>query len=142
MTYSNQPKIGFWIVAIFFLLWNLIGLGFLTIEILDPELVTDLMNEEQLELYNNRPSWYLFNYGIAIFTALFASVALLFKRKMAVLLSLISLIAIFISTGYHLRTGAWNMMNVSDQFFFILIPLLGLLLWAFARSGRSKGWLS
>jgi uncharacterized membrane protein YhaH (DUF805 family) len=142
MTYSTRPKIWFWIVAIIFLLWNLIGLGFLTTEILAPELVTDLMNEEQLELYNNRPSWYLFNYGIAVLTGLFATIALLFKRKMAVLLSLISLLSIFISTGYHISTGAWNKMNASDQFFFILIPLLGLLLWVFARSVRSKGWLS
>jgi hypothetical protein len=41
------------------------------------------MNEEQLELHNNRPSWDLFNYGIAVFVALFASIALLFKRKSA-----------------------------------------------------------
>jgi hypothetical protein len=89
------------------------------------------MNEEQLELHNNRPSWDLFNYGIAVFIALFASIALLFKRKMAVLLSLISLKALFIFTGYHLNTGAWNMMNVSDQFFFILIPSIGIVIMGF-----------
>ncbi|WP_292901296.1 hypothetical protein [Nonlabens sp.] len=142
MTYSNRPKIWFWAVVIIFLLWNLIGLGFLTTEILAPEVVTDLMNEEQLELYNNRPSWYLFNYGIAVLTGLFAAVALLFKRKMAVLLSLISLLCIFISTGYYISIGAWNIMSEPDRFLFITIPLLGLLLWVFARNVRFKGWLS
>jgi uncharacterized membrane protein YhaH (DUF805 family) len=142
MAYSTRPQIWFWTVAIIFLLWNLIGLGFLTTEILAPELLIDSLNQEQLEFYNNRPSWYLFNYGIAVLTALFAAIAVLFKRKMAVLLSLISLLTIFISTAYNLNAGVWDMMNRSDQFFFILVPLLGLLLWVFARKVNSKGWLS
>jgi uncharacterized membrane protein YhaH (DUF805 family) len=142
MAYSTRPQIWFWTVAIIFLLWNLIGLGFLTTEILAPELLIDSLNQEQLEFYNNRPSWYLFNYGIAVLTALFAAIAVLFKRKMAVLLSLISLLTIFISTAYNLNAGVWDMMNRSDQFFFILVPLLGLLLWVFARNVNSKGWLS
>ncbi|QJP33570.1 hypothetical protein F0365_03670 [Nonlabens sp. Ci31] len=142
MAYSTRPQIWFWTVAIIFLLWNLIGLGFLTTEILAPELLIDTLNQEQLEFYNNRPSWYLFNYGIAVLTALFAAIAVLFKRKMAVLLSLISLLTIFISTAYNLNAGVWDMMNRSDQFFFILVPLLGLLLWVFARNVNSKGWLS
>jgi hypothetical protein len=142
MAYSTRPQIWFWTVAIIFLLWNLIGLGFLTTEILATELLIDTLNQEQLEFYNNRPSWYLFNYGIAVLTALFAAIAVLFKRKMAVLLSLISLLTIFISTAYNLNAGVWDMMNRSDQFFFILVPLLGLLLWVFARNVNSKGWLS
>ncbi|WP_124978937.1 hypothetical protein [Nonlabens xiamenensis] len=141
MAYSTQPKAWFWILAIIFLLWNLIGLGALTRELFAPEQLTEMMNEEELELYNARPSWYIINYAIAVLSGLFACLALLFKRKLAVILSLISLFTVLISTGYNLSTGTWEIVSLSEKVFFVLIPVMAILLWLFCRSVNQKGWL-
>jgi hypothetical protein len=141
MAYSTQPKAWFWVLAIVFLIWNLMGVGALSSELFATEMITELMTEEQLELYNSRPSWYIYNYGIAVLAGVFACVALLLKRKIATLLALISLFTVLISTGYNLSTGAWDIVSTGDKIFFIAIPLFAVLLWLFARAVDKKGWL-
>jgi len=65
----------------------------------------------------------------------------LFKRKAAVLLALISLFAVIITTSFNILNGAWNIINPSDKFFFLSVPVLSICLWLFARNVKSKGWL-
>lgn len=142
MAYSTRPKMWFWIVAIFFLLWNLMGVGAWSAEAMaGSDAMMEGYTEEQIEFYNSFPSWYTWAYGVAVFAGLFACIALLFKKKQAVLLALLSLISVIICRVYEITVDAWSMMATVDKFFLILVPVLSILLWLFARSVRQKGWL-
>ncbi|MGJ8683110.1 MAG: hypothetical protein ACSHWW_00705 [Nonlabens sp.] len=141
MPYSSKPQAWFWVLAIIFLLWNLMGIGAWSTEMAASDLILDQMNDQQQELYLSRPSWYMYIYGIAVFAGLLACIMLLFKRKLAVLLSLISLFAVIITTCFNVYNGAWEIISTADKFFFLSVPILSICLWLFARSASSKAWL-
>lgn len=141
MPYSSKPQMWFWVLAIIFLVWNLMGIGAWSTEMAAPEILMEQMNEQQRELYQSRPSWYVYVYGVAVFAGLLACIMLLFKRKAAVLLSLISLFAVIITTSFNAFNSAWDIVPTSDKFFFLFVPLMSILLWLFTRSAKSKAWL-
>ena len=142
MAYSTKPKMWFWIVTILFLVWNLMGVGAWTAEAMgSTETLMENYTAEQVAFYASFPIWYTWAYGIAVFAGVFCCVGLLFKRKQAVMLALISLLAVVICRIYDLSVDAWNMMETADRTFFIVVPVLSVALWLFARSIKSKGWL-
>lgn len=141
MPYSSKPRAWFWVLAIIFLLWNLMGIGAWSTEIAAPDLLLEQMNEQQQNLYSSRPAWYIYVYGIAVFAGLLACIMLLFNRKYAVILSLITLFAVIITTCYNAFNGAWEIVTGTDKFFFLVVPFMSVALWLFARSARSKAWL-
>ncbi|WP_438961801.1 hypothetical protein [Nonlabens sp.] len=141
MPYSSKPQLWFWVLVIIFLLWNLMGIGAWSTEIAASEILLEQMNEQQQELYLSRPSWYIYIYGVAVFAGLLACILLIFKRKYAVLMSLISLFAVIITTCFNVYNGAWDIINGSDKFFFLVVPIMSISLWLFARSAKSKSWL-
>ncbi|MEO9953234.1 hypothetical protein [Nonlabens sp.] len=142
MAYSTKPKIWFWIVAILFLVWNLMGVGAWSAETMaSTETLMENYTAEQVAFYSSFPIWYTWAYGIAVFTGVFCCVALLFKRKQAVMLALVSLLAVVICRVYDLSVDSWNMMETVDRTFFIIVPVLSVLLWLFTRNIKAKGWL-
>lgn len=143
MAYSTKPKIWFWIVAILFLLWNVMGVGAWYAEAMGgSDALMESYTAEQIAFYTSFPAWYTWAYGIAVFAGFFCCVALLLKRKLAVMLSVISLLAVVICRVYEVSVDAWNMMETADRTFFIIVPLLSVLLWLFARNIKGKGWLN
>ncbi|WP_338350571.1 hypothetical protein [Nonlabens tegetincola] len=141
MSYSAKPKLWFWILAIIFLLWNLIGVGFFMGELLKPDIMYADFTDEVMEYVENRPWWFMINYGIATIVSFLACVMLLFKSKIAVPLSVIGLVGIVISTIYFFTSGITQVIPGAEQGFTIFILLMGIFLWLFARSSRKKGWL-
>lgn len=141
MTSKTKPNVLFWIIALVFLLWNLIGLAFFFTEVFASEMIVAQMNEEQAQMYADRPAWYMGNYAVAVFSGVLACIALLFKNRSAVWLSGISFIALIISTIYNFSIGAWEMVEASDQLMFLLVPIFGLILFLYALFARKKGWL-
>lgn len=141
MPYSSKPRAWFWVLAIIFLLWNLMGIGAWSAEVATPEMFTEQMNEQQTLLYQSRPAWYVYIYGIAVITGLLSCILLVFKRKYAVLLALVSLFAIIITTSFNVYHNAWNTVSGGDKFFFLVVPFMAIALWLFARSAKSKAWL-
>jgi hypothetical protein len=142
MPYSTQPKVWFWIVALFFIFWNLIGVGLWFSETLaNTEALLEGYTSAQVELHSSFPSWYSWAYGIAVFAGLFSCIALVLKKRQAVLLALFSLIAVIICRVHEITVDAWSMTGGLDHFFIIAVPISSVLLWLFARSVQQKRWL-
>lgn len=142
MSYSTQPKMWYWIVAIFFLLWNFMGLGAFLAELSDPSTVTASFTTEQLAMYNDRPWWYMPNFGMAVVCGTFACVLLLFKRKLALAFAVISLIAVSISTLYEVfMAGTWETMDAFAKAFTALIVIMDVLLVFFTRMAYRRAWI-
>jgi hypothetical protein len=131
----------FWIVSIILLLWNLMGLAAFAIELASPELVTADFSEEQMRLYDSRPSWYMFNFAVAVFAGTLACVLLLARRKFAVTLAILSLISVLVSTAYTATSGALDAVGVPDQVLFYMVLILDVVLVIFAMRAARKRWI-
>ena len=141
MPYSTKPQMWFWILAIIFLLWNLMGIGAWTGDYFYAEETMKQHSLEMQEMRNSYASWYTWVFFIAVFMGLVSCIALFFKKKNAVLFSVISLVSVAVCKGYDLSKYAWNIFDPVNKFFLIAIPVFSIALWLFTRSAKSKGWL-
>ena len=86
--------IWFWVAAIFFLLWNLMGvLSFFAHTFISEEALTKLPDNER-DLYGDYPIWTTIVFAIAVFSGLLGSLVLLFKKKWSKIAFVISFCAI------------------------------------------------
>ncbi|MFT5078728.1 MAG: hypothetical protein ACI825_001058 [Planctomycetota bacterium] len=142
-TYSKPTK-GFWIIAIIALLWNLMG----TVQFLSSTVLKDLLyetlNDTQIALFENLPSWYYIVFGIAVITGVLGSILLLMRKKLAVLLFTISLIAVSIQMIYWMfATDVIDVYGTTDALTMpIIVIITALVLLMYSRSVARKGWLS
>lgn len=84
----------FWVVAIFFLLWNIMGVfSFFAHTFISEEALAALPDNEK-ELYGDYPIWTTIVFAIAVFFGLFGSLGLLLKKRWSKLAFIISLCAI------------------------------------------------
>ncbi len=96
----TSPK-WYWVIAIFFLLWNIMGvLSFFAHTFISEEAVALLPKNEQA-LYGEYPFWTTIVFAAAVFFGLFGSIGLIFKKKWSKLLFTISLIAIIVQMGHN-----------------------------------------
>ena len=137
-----KPPVWFWVVTVILLLWNLMGLLAFIVEASMPEAVTAELNDTQLEIYNNRPSWYMFNFAIAVISATLSCILLLARKKFAVTLAVVSLISILISSAQTVSSGALDVVETVDQTLFYLVMLLDVVLVLFAIHTSRKRWVS
>jgi hypothetical protein len=137
-----KPPVWFWIAAVVLLLWNLIGLAAFAFESTMPETLTVDFNEAQLELYNNRPDWYMFNFAIAVLAGTLSCILLLARKKFALTLAILSLVSVLISSVYTVYSGALGLVEISDKTLFYLVIILDVLLVLLAISASKKRWIT
>ncbi|RLD55753.1 MAG: hypothetical protein DRJ01_16200 [Bacteroidetes bacterium] len=84
----------FWAVAIFFLLWNIMGLlSFFSHTFISDEALAALPANER-ELYDDYPMWTTIIFAIAVLGGFLGAVFLVLKKKWAKMAFIISLLAI------------------------------------------------
>lgn len=141
MTNRPRPNVLFWIIALVFLLWNLIGMAFFFTEMFASEMIVAQMNDNQAAIYENRPAWYMGNYALAVFGGVMACIALLFKHRSAIYAASVSFAALIISTFYNFSIGAWDYVSTGDKVTFLLVPIMGLLLLLYTIYALKRNWL-
>ena len=97
---TTKPSKAFWIISGVALLWNAMGVN----QYLQQAYMTDafkaMYTEEQLAIITSAPSWVIAVFAIAVFGGLLGSLALLLRKKIAIVLFIVSLIGI-IAQMYH-----------------------------------------
>jgi hypothetical protein len=91
-----------WVVGILALLWN--GAGAYTIMMAQAGRLPDVSADEAA-YYAAQPLWFVIATDIALVAAIAAAVALLLRRRTAIWLFALSLIAIVVNNGYELAAG-------------------------------------
>ena len=142
MTESTQKiPVWFWIVSIILLIWNVMGImNFMSQATMTQE-AFDALDETQKSLIENRPSWVMVAFGLAVFGGLLGCVALLLKKKLAVNLFLVSLLGVVFQFGHGLFTGSGDMFTTAMMVITILVVVLALFAIWFARMSSKKDWL-
>jgi hypothetical protein len=139
---SAIPK-SFWIIAVAALLWNLLGVAmFLMQVIMTPETLAN-MPAEQRQIYEATPVWLNIAFAVAVFGGVIGALGLLLKKRWAVTFFLISLLALLVQImGAYAVTPVWQAYGLAGLVMPVVLVVVALLLWVYARKATIWGWLS
>lgn len=143
MNATTNPTRGFWIIAVLALLWNIIGVFFWIFEhFLMTEEIKAAYPPEELELINSAPFWGIYVYGIAVFGGLLASILLLMRKKMAVGIFGISLLAILIQMGYWIfGMDSVGVMGPQSLIMPLIVIAIAIFEYFYSKGAAGNGWI-
>lgn len=143
MTTTNKPNTGFWIIGIIALIWNLMGVGAFVGQSFVSDEAKALLPPEQVELLNNIPTWVVIVFAIAVFSGLLGCILLLLKKKFAVSIFMISLLAVIVHQGHFFLTidGVGIYGYLQGLIMPVIVILIAMFLYMYSKSAASKGWL-
>ena len=101
-TASKKPTTRYWIIAILALLWNTLGvIAYLGQAYMTDETLAALPESNQL-YYSNLPAWVTAAFAIAVFGGFLGSIGLLWRKKWAYFLFVLSFVAIVVQQIHSL----------------------------------------
>ena len=139
---ATNPTGAFRAISILALAWNLIGVTMFFLQTgLTPEQIA-AMPEEQRVVYEAMPGWLAVVYGISVFAGALGSLGLLLRRRWALPLFALSLVAVLVQMiAVYALTPAWQASGASGlPMTFVIIGIAAFLLW-YARRASARGWL-
>ena len=139
---NAKPPIWFWIVSGLAFVWNLLGVvAYYTQVTMSDEALAKLPEADQAALAS-LPSWYMGAFAIAVFGGALGCLALLLRKRWAMLLLVLSLAAVLLQQLYFfVLTDLGSKQHGGALVMTIAIPIVALLLVLFARSSSAKGYL-
>jgi hypothetical protein len=134
----------FWVVSIFFLLWNIMGVfSFLAHTFISNEALAELPSNER-ELYGEYPLWTTIVFAIAVIAGMIGTIGLVSKKKwskMAFVISLLAIIPQMIHNVFFTKSievyGTVEAVTMPA-----LVVIFGLFLLWFSTSAIKKHWLN
>lgn len=131
-----------WIIGSLALLWNLVGAFDFVATQLNLEFYLEGFTEEQLQYFFGFPLWVVLCWGLAVWTAVFGSAALLLRSRHAVALFWVSLITMAVTSFYNfVLSEGLEMMGMGGALFSAVIALIAIALLIFSRAMRQRGVL-
>jgi hypothetical protein len=133
-----------WAVGILSLLWNAFGaLDFCMTESKNPAYLKGF-TPAQIEYIYAFPLWSVVAWGLAVWAGVLGSILLLARRRLAVPVFLVSLIAMVVTAVHNYLLSDWVKVmggGVGMPIFSAVIFVICLALWLYAKSMRSQGVL-
>lgn len=143
MNVAASRPLGYWIVSVLALLWNLLGMAIFFMQINMPAETLAAMPAEQRALYESTPAWVNGAFAVAVFGGALGSAMLLMKKRLALPLLTLSLLGVLVQMGYtYLMTPAFRVYGASSAFLPALLVLIALFLVWFARRSLVRGWIN
>lgn len=142
MSANSQAPRWFMVTAILALIWNLLGvMAFVGQMMMTPEMMAELPQAQQ-DLYAATPMWANIAFGCAVFGGSLGCVALLIKKSAALVLFVISLIAVgvqmfhafFISNSFEVFGPGGLIMPV------MVVAVAIALIWL-TNKAKSELWI-
>jgi len=139
---SAKPPTWFWIVSILILLWGAMGVFAFYTDVTMSEEMLAAMDDYDRRMYLGRPTWFATVYGLATWGGFLGGVALLLRRRLAIVLFLLSAVAVVVQFGWVFgvtdliaEKGAWTLI------FPIFILAIAIFQIWFANLVNRRGWL-
>ncbi|MBT8265066.1 MAG: hypothetical protein KJO41_05540 [Bacteroidia bacterium] len=144
MTNTNKPGVLFWIIGIVALLWNAMGVLNYLAQAYDMEMATEKLSAEQIAFMDALPAWNTALFAIAVFAGLAAALAFLMRKKLAVMLFIVSFVAAAISQVYWLfGTDAPEVFSDHQPYLMpAIIVILGLVFIWYSKKQKDAGVLN
>jgi len=139
----NKPSAGFWIASIAGLLWNLMGVNAYLQEAYNTTDFRSNFSEPLLKIMDAKPAWATAAFAIAVFAGALGCVLLLFRKKLAKTLFVISLLGVVVQFSQELfMTNATDYYDTFGWIMTVMIPIIGLFLIWISNKAISKHWIS
>ncbi|MDJ0655568.1 MAG: hypothetical protein QNJ40_15500 [Xanthomonadales bacterium] len=133
----------FWIVAGVAVVWNLMGVAAYFSDVSMTREAVAALPQAQQELRAATPRWVTGFYAIAVFGGLAAAVVLCLKRRLAIPLFVVSLVAVVVQMGYvFVGINAVDILGPSAMTFPAIIILLGAFQLWFSMHARNRCWIA
>lgn len=129
-----------WVVGAVSLLWNAVGaFDYLMTQTENASYMSNF-TAEQLDFFYGLPGWVVFFWAIAVWGSVLGSILLLLKKGWAVEVFLVSLISMVITAvhNFFLANGL-EIMGTGGAVFSLVIFIVAVLLWLYARRMRAAG---
>lgn len=138
------PPTWFRIVAVVLILWGVAGCASLWSHIVyGPDGMGGATDYDR-SLYRALPAWFTFVYVAAVGAGLLGAVALLARSRLAIPLSVVSLVAVIVQFGYVLGLTdlvATKGVAATVPFPLLIVALAVFQLW-FARRALARRWIA
>lgn len=143
MNAITKPNTAFWIIAVLAILWNLIGVYLWLYEyFLMTDEVRATLPPEQVEIMASAPAWSMYVYGLAVFSGVLASVLLLIRKKLAVTVFLLSLIAVLILQLYWLfAMDTAERLGPQSLIMPLIVIAVAIFEYFYSKGAARNGWL-
>jgi hypothetical protein len=129
-------------ISIVLLLWSLMGIAAYLSQVTMSTAELAKTDPYQAHMFEQMPKWAWAAYAIAVWSELLGAIALLLKRKWAVPLFLISLVAVVVQFSYAFTmTDLLTVKGWGAAIFPAVIAIIGIGQWLFARAAQAKGVL-
>jgi len=132
-----------WVIGVISLLWNSTGAMDFTMTQARNAAYLKGLTQAQLDFFYGFPLWVVAAWGIATWGGVAGSLLLLLRRKLAKPVFLASFIGMVLTTIHNFGlSNAWQVMGGAGPLIFsVLIFVIGLLLWLYARAMGRRGVL-
>lgn len=139
----TKPPVSYWVVSVLALLWMLFGVFAWFNDLRMDEAALAQFSEVQQQLFRERPQWIFILYAVAIFSGLLGALGLLLRKRWAIAVFWLSLVAVVVQFGYILfGMDAIGRLGVAQAVPFpLLILAIGVFLLWFAARAKRRGWL-
>jgi heme/copper-type cytochrome/quinol oxidase subunit 4 len=140
---TNKPPIWYWIVSILALIWNIMGvMAYLGQAFMSDDVLKALPEAEQA-LYNDVPAWATAAFAIAVWGGALGSLFLIFRKKAAKTIFILSFLGIVVQMVYNLfMSKASEVYGPGGEIMPITVIIIGAFLIWFSNKSISKGWIS
>lgn len=133
-----------WAVGVVSLLWNAVGATDYVMTQTRNEAYMKAFTPEQLEYFYGFPAWVVALWAIAVWGSVVGSILLLLGRRAAAPVFVASFVCAVLVAIYNfgLSNGLEVMGGVGTILFSLLILVVALALWLYARAMASRGVLA
>ncbi|MBD9478795.1 hypothetical protein [Pseudoxanthomonas sp. PXM02] len=142
-TTGGKLSVGYWIIAVFALIWNMIGVAMWYLQIsMTPEQLA-MLPEAQRQVYEGTPGWLNIAFAAAVFAGVLGSIGLLAKKRWAATMFALSLVALLIQViAAFTVTPAWTAYGPAGLVMPAVLVVIALFLLWHANKAKARGWLS
>ena len=139
-TITPKPKLRYWLISIIAFIWNSIGI----LAYLGQAYISDddlkLLPEANQLYYSNMPAWVTSAFAVAVFGGFFGAIGLLFRKKGAYFLFVLSLIALIIQQGYNFFIQDYIAMTGPQLMLPIMTVVIAIYLVYFSNQKYKQGF--
>ena len=139
---NGGPSTNFWIIAGAALVWNLIGLLIYYQEVTLSAEALATLTDAQREFIAGRPQWATSAYAIAVTTGVLASLLLLLRKRLAVVMYAVSLVGILVQDvhGFLIANG-YAVWGTPALIIAVAVLVVAVALLLYSRAAQAKNWL-
>jgi hypothetical protein len=135
----NKPHWSFWVIAIFMLVWNVMGCINFLVQ-MNPDMVSSYRETEQA-IIQGRPIWATLAFAVAVFGGAIGCLFLILKKSIAFYMFIGSLIGVVITMIHTLGAGIVFSAGELIGIIFMPVAVAAFLIW-YSTYSESKCWVS